>query len=126
MKRESLVWKRFLEAVPSARRLAAVVVIPALFLSASAMAQGGAVRFHGKLVNTGCDVIQASTALHGNDVRYVEVSGITFQASAWRNACGGEAIPFTLQYKVMPATSMQATLQNQGQSQTGLLTLTYQ
>ncbi|MDO7928836.1 hypothetical protein Q6A51_18780 [Pseudomonas sp. KFB-139] len=126
MKSEASVCRCFLEALSKARRVAAAMVIPGLFLAVPVTVQAEALRFHGKVVNTGCDIVQAAAVGPGNDVRYVQVSGITFQMSTSRNACSDKAIPFSTQYQVLSSTSLQATLQNQSKNQTGLLIITYQ
>ncbi|WP_200995141.1 hypothetical protein [Pseudomonas cichorii] len=126
MKREASVWRKFLEAVPSARNLSAFISVSVLFLSAPIMAQNEGLRFHGKLVNTGCTVERTVTRVKDSEVRYLQVSGITVQVSAGRDACGEQAMPLSLHYQVLPLTSLQAGIQNPGNIQTGLLILTYQ
>ncbi|RMQ44483.1 hypothetical protein ALQ04_01757 [Pseudomonas cichorii] len=126
MKSAALVWESFLRALPRTRKLAAVMAIPVLVLSAPIMTQAEVLRFHGKLVNTGCDVVQASAVGSDNDARYIQVSGVTVRMSTLRNACGDQAVPFTLQYQAMSLTSAQTTLQSQASGQTGLLIVTYQ
>ncbi|GFM83568.1 hypothetical protein PSCICN_42600 [Pseudomonas cichorii] len=126
MKSQASVCGCFLDALSKARRVAAAMVIPGLFLAVPVTVQAQGLKFHGNVVNTGCEIVQASSVGPGNDVRYVQVSGITLQMSTARNACSDKAIPFSAQYQVLPSTSLQATLQNQSKNQTGLLIITYQ
>ncbi|MBX8487235.1 hypothetical protein [Pseudomonas cichorii] len=126
MKREASVWRKFVGGVSSARKLSAFISVSVVFLSAPIMAQSEGLRFHGKLVNTGCTVERTAARVTDSDVRYLQVSGITVQVRAGRDACGEQAIPFTLHYQLLPVTSLQAGIQNPGNIQTGLLILTYQ
>ncbi|MCV4275569.1 hypothetical protein OH710_23275 [Pseudomonas capsici] len=125
MKREASVWRKFLEAVPSARKLAAFMGTSVMLLSASGMAQSDALKFTGQLVNTGCHVAQASAGVTDNEVRYLQISGVRVQISAARDACAEKDIPFTLQYESLPV-ALQTGIQNPDKSQTGLIIVTYQ
>ncbi|GAB7527688.1 hypothetical protein PS3A_00930 [Pseudomonas sp. 3A(2025)] len=85
-----------------------------------AMAQEGVLVFHGQLVNSTCAINQPGRGAGAEPFLKVQVQpGVFMDVTTQHNACTGETVPFTSQYRALPATV-------QGIQAGGVVTITYQ
>lgn len=84
-------------------------------------AQEGVLVFHGQLVNSTCAMNQSTRRAAVAPALNVQVQpGVFLEVSTQHNVCGGEALPFTSQYRALPEATVQ------GAKAAGVVTVTYQ
>lgn len=84
-------------------------------------AQDGVVVFHGQLVNSTCAIDQAARGAGVTPFLTLQVPpGVSLNIQTQHNVCSAGEVPFTSQYRALPAAQVQ------GAQAAGVVTITYQ
>jgi len=96
-------------------------------LGTEASANGGVIHFKGQIVNVGCDVQSLSDKRSFKDMQQVRVSSqITLAVNTYHNACS-DIVPFSAVYTPLAsATTADGRVSIDKDSNSGVVTLTYQ
>lgn len=124
MKRIVSGWCCCFADIPALRKVVVLIVTPLLLASNTAVAAGGRISFSGQLSNASCAVVQATHATPAGRAQRIEVTReMTLVVDRSHNVCAEPVIPFTAEYRSIPAvfSAKQTALPG-----AGLVILTYQ
>ncbi|MBC3954657.1 MULTISPECIES: hypothetical protein [Pseudomonas] len=98
-----------------------------LFSPALCFAEGGALSFHGAVVNPGCEVSAVDAKRVGEHVRFLQATPeVTLQVSTVDPNCSAQFVSFSVHYEAIPVISQNDAPTSMVTSRLGLVTLTYQ
>jgi hypothetical protein len=124
MKRIVPGWCSGFAEIPALRKVVVLIVTPLLLASTAATAAGGRMTFSGQVSNGSCAVVQATPAAPGEGAQRVMVTrDMTLVVDRSRNACAGQVIPLTAEYRSIPVFPAVGQTASRG---AGLVILTYQ